>query len=182
MSFLSWCSMFVRTALAMLDHNANCGRDQKIGRDGQPSFTVKVTVLGAWSWIVISCPNPEKTLCCSPGEGSDSQIYVAPGTVTKKPHQGGPSFLPFPYFPMCQNPEKRRTIFWRTISWTCHPQKLPLLNSPNFWTLFLVWVSKFCTVCFFGILAHRIIKEVAKRMGHPLLPRWTGPERRRVPQ
>jgi hypothetical protein len=41
-SLFSWCSMFVRTALAVLDHNANCSRDQKLGRDGQPSFTVKV--------------------------------------------------------------------------------------------------------------------------------------------
>jgi hypothetical protein len=34
--------MFVRTALAVLDHNANCRREQQVGRGGNLLFTVKV--------------------------------------------------------------------------------------------------------------------------------------------
>jgi hypothetical protein len=40
----SWDSMFARTAVAVLDPNATCGREQKEGRDGDPAFTVKVSV------------------------------------------------------------------------------------------------------------------------------------------
>ena len=43
-SILSWDSMFARTAIAVLDQNANCGREQMVGKAGDPTFTVKVSV------------------------------------------------------------------------------------------------------------------------------------------
>lgn len=43
-SLRSWDSMFARTAVAVLDQNANCEREQMVGKAGDPTFTVKVSV------------------------------------------------------------------------------------------------------------------------------------------